>query len=60
MDDCLNNHVRPDVIGDTSYCAAVGLSLLTGETFSSGLSYSFNGSDSSKNHAFTLNAVWKF
>ena len=54
------DHVRPDVIGDTSYGAAVGLSLLTGETFSSGLSYSFNGSDSSKNHAFTLNAVWKF
>lgn len=48
------------MIGDTSYGAAVGLSLLTGETFSSGLSYSFNGSDSSKNHAFTLNAVWKF
>ena len=54
------DHVQPDVIGDTSYGAAVGMNFITGETFSSGLSYSFNGSDSSKNHSFTLNAVWKF
>ncbi|WP_297611190.1 autotransporter outer membrane beta-barrel domain-containing protein [uncultured Sutterella sp.] len=54
------DHVSPDVIGDTSYGAAAGVNFITGETFSSGLSYSFNGSDSSKNHSFTLNAVWKF
>ena len=39
---------------------SAGLRFITGEMFSSTLSYSFNGSDKSENHAFMLNTSWKF
>ena len=54
------DHVRPETIGDLSYGVSAGLRFITGEMFSSTLSYSFNGSDKSENHAFMLNTSWKF
>ena len=52
--------MRPETIGDLSYGVSAGLRFITGEIFSSTLSYSFNGSDKSENHAFMLNTSWKF
>lgn len=54
------DHVRPETIGDLSYGVSAGLRFITGEMFSSTLSYSFNGSDKSENQAFMLNTSWKF
>ena len=48
------DHVRPETIGDLSYGVSAGLRFITGEMFSSTLSYSFNGSDKSENHAFKV------
>ena len=54
------DHVSPEVIGELSYGGAVGLRFVTGEMFSTMLSYSYNASDKSENHAMMLNASWKF
>lgn len=52
--------MRPETIGDRSYGVTADFRFITGEIFSSTLSYSFNGSDKSETHAFMLNTSWKF